>query len=77
MNWVNEPASESVVAMARVHALGMLLADAAAVVGIIVERLPIYAVIASVLGLLSFFIFVVELPRLLRLLNRLHTHLAS
>lgn len=52
------PASESVVAMARVHVLGMLLADAAAVVGIIVERPPIYAVAALALGLLSFFIFV-------------------
>jgi hypothetical protein len=36
----------------------MLLADAAAVVGIIVERPPIYAVAALALGLLSFFIFV-------------------
>jgi hypothetical protein len=52
------PTTRSVVAMARVHTLGMLLADAAAVVGIVVERPPIYAVIALVLGLFSFFIFV-------------------
>jgi len=52
------PASTSVVVMARAHVLCMVLADAAAVVGIIVERPPIYAAIAFVLGLLSFFIFV-------------------
>ncbi len=54
----SNPASESVVAMARVHGLGMLLADATAVVGIIVEKPPIYAIIALVLGFFSFFIFV-------------------
>jgi len=52
------PTSKSVVAMARAHGLGMLLADATAVVGIVVEKPPIYAVIALALGLLSFFIFV-------------------
>lgn len=52
------PASKSVVAMAWVHGLGMLLAGVAAVVGIIVEKPAIYAVIALVLGLFSFFIFV-------------------
>jgi hypothetical protein len=52
------PASKSVVAMARVHSFGMLLADATAVVGIIVEKPPIYAIIALVLGLFSFFVFV-------------------
>jgi hypothetical protein len=52
------PASRTVVAMAQVHSLGMLLAGVAAVVGIIVEKPAIYAVIALVLGLFSFFIFV-------------------
>jgi len=46
----SSPASKSVVAMAWVHGLGMLLADVAAVVGIIVEKPAIYAVIALVLG---------------------------
>jgi len=52
------PAAKSVVTMAWVHGLGMLLADAAAVVGIIVEKPSIYAVIALVLDLFSIFIFV-------------------
>jgi hypothetical protein len=44
--------------MAWVHGLGLLLAVVAAVVGIIVEKPAIYAVIALVVGLFSFFIFV-------------------
>ena len=45
----------------------MLLAGAAAVVGIIVERPAIYAVIALALGLLSFFIFSIRVSCLHRL----------
>jgi hypothetical protein len=44
--------------MGRVHVLGMLLADAAAVAGIVGEKPPIYAVIALMLGLFSFFIYI-------------------
>jgi hypothetical protein len=54
----SNPASKSVVAMAWVHGLGMLLAGAAAVAGISVERPPVYAVLALLVGLFSFFIFV-------------------
>lgn len=52
------PASRNVVAMAWVHGLGLLLAAVAAVVGIVVEKPAVYAVIALMLGLFSFFIFV-------------------
>jgi hypothetical protein len=52
------PAPKSVVVMAWVHCLGILVAVIAAVMGIIVEKPSVYAVIALALGLSSFIIFV-------------------
>jgi hypothetical protein len=54
----SNPTPHSVVALGWVHILGMVLAVAAAVVGIRWERPPIYAVIALLLGLFSYIIFV-------------------
>jgi hypothetical protein len=54
----SNPTPYSVVALGWVHILGMMLAVAAAVVGIRLERPPIYAVTALQLGLFSYVIFV-------------------
>jgi hypothetical protein len=52
------PTPHSVVALGWVHILGMAFAIGAAVVGIRLERPPLYAVIALLLGLFSYVIFV-------------------
>lgn len=52
------PAPHSVVALEWVHIVGMLLAIGAALVGIRLERPPIYGVAALLLGLFSYVIFV-------------------
>jgi len=52
------PTPRSVVALGWVHIVGMLLAIGAALVGIRLERPPIYGVAALLLGLFSYVIFV-------------------
>jgi hypothetical protein len=54
----SRPAPHSVVLLGWVHVVGMLLAIGAAVVGIRLERPPIYSVAALLLGLFSYVVFV-------------------
>ena len=54
----SNPTPHSVVVLGWVHIGGMVFAVAVAVVGIRWEKPPIYAVIALLLGLFSYVIFV-------------------